>query len=360
MTILILGGYGFAGLPTARLLLENSDVRLVLAGRHLDLAEKEAAELNAAFPGGRVSGRYADASKPETLETAFEGVGMVLVCSATAQYAGQVAQAALKADCDYLDIIYSQKRLMELQALEPKIKEASRCFITEAGIHPGAPATLIRYAAAKFTNLRKVMIAMVISTKHLGSVSSTTELLKDMNDYQGYLYKEGKWQKAGYKQSKTVDFGVFGKRMCIPGESAEIKRLPQELGLTEVGIYLAGFNWFVDYLVFPLGMILGKINKGLGTRMSAKMLLWGCRTFAKPPYGIGIKLEAESAEGQTLNLLASHEDGYEATAIATVACLLQYLDGSANKPGLWMMGHLIDPIRAKDDMAKMGMRFEEI
>jgi len=50
-------------------------------------------------------------------------------------------------------------------------------------------------------------------------------------------------------------------------------------------------------------------------------------------------------------------DGYELTAIPVVATLLQYLDGSARKPGLWMMGHLVKPIRLMMDMEKMGVKF---
>jgi hypothetical protein len=35
--------------------------------------------------------------------------------------------------------------------------------------------------------------------------------------------------------------------------------------------------------------------------------------------------------------------------------LLQYLEGSGRRPGLWMMGHLAEPVRLMKDMEKMGV-----
>jgi len=60
-----------------------------------------------------------------------------------------------------------------------------------------------------------------------------------------------------------------------------------------------------------------------------------------------------------LRLAVSHPDGYELTAVPVAACLLQWLDGSARKPGLWMMGHLAEPLRLFEDMQRMGVKVEE-
>ena len=65
--VLILGGYGGAGRSISRLLLQETDCDVVVAGRHeakaLDLSER----LNAEFPG-RASGVFADASQSESLK----------------------------------------------------------------------------------------------------------------------------------------------------------------------------------------------------------------------------------------------------------------------------------------------------
>ncbi len=361
-TILILGGYGGAGLPTARLLLQESQVRLVLSGRHREKAEETASQLNTEFPGARVAGCYADASDPKSLEAAFQGIDMVVVCSTTTQYTEQVARTALSAGIDYLDIYYPQKTLSVLNALAPAIKEAGRCFINQAGFHPGLPAAFVRYAAPYFSQYKKAIIGTVMNLRNIGSLASAAELVEDLSDYKAYVFRKDQWRPAGYKDLLKIDFGSrFGVRACYPFWLEEMRALPGQCGLEEVGMYVAGFNWFVDYLLMPLEMALGKIRKGFGTSSLTRLMVWGMNTFSRPPFGVVFKLEAEGYKDgvpRSVEIVAQHDDGYVFTAIPTVACLLQYLDGSIAKPGLWMMGHIVDPARLLKDMERMGIKVQ--
>jgi saccharopine dehydrogenase (NAD+, L-lysine-forming) len=61
---------------------------------------------------------------------------------------------------------------------------------------------------------------------------------------------------------------------------------------------------------------------------------------------------------EALNLLLSHPDGYVFTAVPVVACLLQCLDGSAVKPGLWTQAWIVEPERLLQDMQRMGIQLE--
>lgn len=106
--LLVLGGYGNAGLPLARLLLAHTDAIITLAGRSLEKAQRAAACLEVVeCHGGRIGGVRADAADPLSRRQAFDGVTMVVVASSTAQHAGNVARTALAAATDYLDIQYS-------------------------------------------------------------------------------------------------------------------------------------------------------------------------------------------------------------------------------------------------------------
>lgn len=71
-----------------------------------------------------------------------------------------------------------------------------------------------------------------------------------------------------------------------------------------------------------------------------------------------VRVEAEGGTGagrRRAELRMFHKDGYLFTAIPVAAFLLQYLEGTARKPGLWMMGHLADPERLLADMERMGV-----
>jgi saccharopine dehydrogenase (NAD+, L-lysine-forming) len=90
----------------------------------------------------------------------------------------------------------------------------------------------------------------------------------------------------------------------------------------------------------------------------ARLMYWGLRHFSHPPYGTLLKLEAAGECGdkaETASLTLYHADGYWFTAIPAVACLLQVLDRSAWKPGLWFQAHIVEPGRLLRDMQRMGI-----
>jgi saccharopine dehydrogenase (NAD+, L-lysine-forming) len=86
---------------------------------------------------------------------------------------------------------------------------------------------------------------------------------------------------------------------------------------------------------------------------------------SRPPYQVMIAVEAKGLKNGApakVHARVGHPDGYELTAIPVVAYLKQYLDGSARKPGLHMMGQLAEPNRLFEDMERMGANiatFEE-
>ncbi|MBI3362711.1 MAG: saccharopine dehydrogenase NADP-binding domain-containing protein [Chloroflexi bacterium] len=360
-SILILGGYGYAGRLLARHLLAESDAGLVLAGRNAEKAQSLTAQLNAEFAGDRVAGIRADAADSESLRRAFCGIDLVLVAATTVEHTERVARAAVEAGVDYLDIQFSPKRIPVLQSLADEICRAGRCFITEAGFHPGLLTAMVRFVAPHFSHLDTAIVGSVLNPEGgLPSAESVDELIEAFKDYQGQVFKDGRWQTAGSFDVRAIDFGAeFGRRSCYSMFLEEMRSLPDTYpSLNTTGFYVAGFNWFVDYLLTPVIMLSLKLWPERAVRPMGRLLVWGTQKFASPPYGVLLKIEATGEkDGKPLKVEASafHSDGYEFTAIPVVACLLQYLDGSIKRPGLWMMGHLVDPARLFGDMERMGI-----
>ena len=366
ITLLVLGGYGGVGRSLARLLLQETDVYVVLAGRTVEKAKAAAAQFNSIFKGNRVTGIYCDASNAESLKRAFKGVDFVVVASSTARYTEMVARAVLEAGLDYLDLQYSTKKIAVLKTLVQEIQKAGRCFITDGGFHPGLPAALVRYVARYFDRLEKANVGSVIkyNFKELTITDSTAyEFIEEVNDFESLVFRAGQWKRVGMLGMTdyiSMDFGgEFGKQYCVPMFLEEMRPIPEIYpSLRETGFLVGGFNWFVDWLVLPLATIALKICPRIALKPMGKLTKWGLKTFSKPPYGTLLKVEARGQradKAKTIDITLYHQDAYMFTAIPVAACLLQYLDGSIRKAGLWTQANIVEPNRLMKDMERMGV-----
>ena len=356
INILVLGGYGGAGSSISRLLLQETGCDVIIAGRNkakaLDLSET----LNIEFPG-RISGVFADASRPETLAKALQGVDLLISAATTIDYVDQVAGAALHAGIDYLDIHYPQQNIKVLKKMAGKIREEGRCFITQAGFSPGLPSVLIRLAGDHFTRYEKARVGIAMNTR-FEKGGAVNEFIDSLSDFKADIYRDGGWKKAGLSDVVTFDFGgQFGKKQCYPMNLEEMWALPKMTGLEELGIYAAGMNWFVDYLVIPSAFLLGKVHRGLGREIMASLMITGLEKFSPIEEEVVLLLKANGrseAGSKEVTIRVQHGDAYYITAAPVVACVRQYLENKI-KPGLNVMGHAVDPESFVKDMQEMGV-----
>ena len=370
--ILILGGYGNTGLPLARLLLQHSQARILVAGRSIEKGRLTADALNAEFSGERVSACQVDAASPESLANGLCGVDLLVICSSTARYVGLVARAAVESNCDYFDLQYSTEKNKELQSLRGLIEESRLCFITDGGFHPGLPAALIRFGASlRFDRLTHAVVGSVIQVdwSSLNFSSSTIEeLVSEFVNFENKVFKEGKWQPGGalsWLIPRWFEFSHgFGRRYCVPMYLEEMGPLPEFYpDLVETGFFVGGFNWFTDWFITPLAVLLPRIFKTRGLGWSGLLMGWSLRKFSRPPYGTLLKLEARGQKDgneKKLEISVHHRDGYELTAIPAAAYILQYLDGTIKKPGLHFQALVVEPGRFMKDMERMGAQISRV
>ncbi len=309
-----------------------------------------------------VSAVRADAADGQSLREALHGTDLLLVAAPTTKHADTVIRTAIESGADYLDIQLDARKFALLKSLAPEIERAGRCFITEAGFHPGLPAAMVRYAASHLDRLDTAITAGYLNMgRSLPYSEAVDELMEEFRNYQAQVFKDGQWTKPGSYDIRRIDFGeTIGIRKCFSMFFEELRPLPEMYPtLKSCGFYISGSHWVVDWIITPLVIMGLKIAPKHGIKPLGKLMWWGMQTFPKPPYIVILKAEASGERDgkmEKVEVTISHPDGYELTAIPVVACLMQYPDGSARHPGLWMMGHLVEPVRAFKDMEKMGVR----
>ena len=352
--ILILGGYGATGRPLTRHLLAQTDHKIVIAGRNLDKARAFVDSLH----DPRATAAQADAADPASLKAALQGVDFLLVAAPTTHQAETVVCAALEAGVDYLDVQYSDSKLGALHAHEREMHDRGRCFVTEAGYHPGLPSAMIRYAASNLECIESARTAGYLKMGNLRYTEAVDELMEGFLHYQAQIYKNGAWTKPGSWDMRKFDFGPeIGAKTCYSMFFEELRCIPEMYPtLQDTGFYMAGWNLMADMLLTPIVMLGLRIAPRRGIRPLGKLMWWAMNQ-TRPPYRVMLKVEATGQlNGRQAQVTASieHEDGYELTAIPVIALLMQY--NQIRRPGLHMMGHLVEPARLFHDMQRMGVR----
>lgn len=359
-TIAILGGYGRAGSAIARHLVQQTDARLLLVGRNAQRAREAAEKMNAGLPAPRVSWLAADAREGEALRKALQNAHIALICLRTTGFVETVVEAALDTQTDLLDITLNAVEVQDVvRRWRHEILAQGRCFITEAGIIPGMPSALVAYAVARLGTLKKAAIGQVVRPSDWKNREAIAGFLEDLHNlsWGPQVYQDGAWRRPPKGGKRLLDFGPpFGLQTCYPYALPELRDLPDRYGLEELGMYAAGFGHWVTDGLFALFFLLRVGRRGRGARLAARLLDWVVHRFHGPPFGLRVTLRAEGVDGRRMELTLASKDEYEATSIPVVSLLLQYLDGSIRKPGVWTMGHAADPERLLADIERLGMQ----
>lgn len=358
---LILGGYGGVGRRMSEELLKHTLAEITISGRNREKAKVFSDQLRKKYPDRTIQASYADCSDKQSMKIAFENVDLVIITATTPDDIDIIAEAALDSRTDMIDILVRGDVVDKLNKYRKRIVGENRIFITQAGFHPGLPAPFIRYARNFFDEYQSANVVMAMNAI-FEKPESTHEIIHEIGEAKAKILSNGIWKMATYKDALKIQFSDrFGLRQCFPLQMREIYPLKEELGLLDMGVYSAGFNSFVDNLVFPLTMILQSIKKGWGLRLSATLMHWGIKKYYNNRPGVEFRLEAKGLkEGKEIrhSISAFSDNAFEFTSLAVVACIKQYLDNSISKPDLYLMGNVVNPRRIIGDLEQMGIQTE--
>jgi hypothetical protein len=360
LTVAILGGCGRMGLALARVLLQETNVSVRLAGRDRAKLDRAVSELGSSFVPGRVTVCIADARDAEGLAAAVRGARLLAVCTTGAGHTAGIIRSVLEAGVDCIDLRYPQSVAREWCAHEADVKRAGIRVFIQAGHLPGLAGIFLRHLHAKNALIRNVVMATAIRPSQSVSAGAAEEMVDELRDGESGVFAGGRWVRTGRWRVQPVDLGAgFGKRLCVPMPLEELRGLPEEMHLDELAFFVAGFNGFVNGVVAPLVMTLGRLPQAAVRRMLASLMAYGIRRFAHPPFGAVMQIEARVDESSIRRMVAHHEDSYFFAAAAAVGGLNQYFDGSLARPGVSSMSRAADPGRLIRDMSRLGVVVEE-
>jgi len=180
------------------------------------------------------------------------------------------------------------------------------------------------------------------------------------------VYRDGRWKMPWlawlWPYKRVVFAPPFDHFNCVPFFLPELRRIPEEFPTVKVtDFYIAGFNWFVDWVISPLIMVAILLAPKATVKPMGKLLFWGLKRFARPPYETQLLASARGLRGDhqgTVRIVMRHEDAYFFTAAPVVALVKQYFESGIRKTGLWMMGEIADPARLIQQIGEMGIQTE--
>ena len=353
--ILLVGANGYVGRKLANYLLTDTDANVILSGRNGAKLDELRSSLQVIHFAHRIELLELDAANLDI--ASLPEFDLLVNATAAGPHNAMLIRACIERQADWIDMQMTNELLRPPPELLDRIERAGCCFVIQAGFHPGMLAALVRYAARQMDILESAIVGSVIRDKTgLPFTSGVTELVESLRDYKSEIYRDGHWQKLKYADYPTIEFEYdFGKLLTYPVDMPEMRRLPGKLpDLGKTGFFVAGFNWFADYLVTPLIMLSSHILPKQSASLLGRLLSWSTTKFTKPPYGTVVQIDAEGhRDGKSvrLRLALFHDDAYVLTAVTTVAMIKQVLQQTV-RPGINLMGLCCDPVELLADIER--------
>lgn len=337
-TVLVIGGYGFFGARIAAELTKNPSVHVLLAGRDRDKA-RQAAEALALPPGQAVQ---LDASSPN-LADVLRSLRVDTVIHTAGPFQGQrygVAEAAIRAGCNYLDLADGRAFVAGIVALDAQARDRGVTIVSGASSVPALSSAVVDQYLPAFGLLETVRIGISSGARAPG--------LATVMGVFGYCGKpirrleQGSWTEThGWLDLTRYHFpapvgGRWLGSVDVPDLELFPARYPDARNVTFHAGFASGLGhlavWALAHLVkagllgsmIPFAKPLNRLSRWLEPVISDKG-------------GMFVVLEGQDRGGQSMtkrwHLIAQRNDGPYIPCGASIALVNKLAAGQALPKG---------------------------
>jgi saccharopine dehydrogenase-like NADP-dependent oxidoreductase len=237
--ILVLGAYGFFGSRICAALAKNPRIHLILAGR--DLAKATAAAYQLGLSANHA--REVDSTRPD-LAQLLRKLGINIVIHTAGPFQGQgyeVARAAIKAGCHYLDLADGRAFVSGITRLDTEARTASVSVISGASSLPALTSAVVDKYRGEFKRLDSIRIGITS-----GAVIPGIATLRAVLGYCGKPFRtleNGAWIDVhGWLDTQQHEFSKsVGVRRISRCDVPDLDLLPQRYPGVKTVSFHAGF-----------------------------------------------------------------------------------------------------------------------
>lgn len=338
--ILIVGGYGEVGHLLTADLESAHPGRVVIAGRHPELA-----------PG--LHARRVDVDDPTSVEEALEGVRVVAAC--VQQRAPHLLRAAVRRGLAYTSIA---PPWMEWPALEPLRKEARETgarVILAAGIEPGISSVLARDAADRLGGVDTIETALLLGVGDAYGADSMAFIMEELAQPYAVQIEGRPSPTYAFGHSKPVEFPApFGRRSAYTMPFRDQLYYPHTLGARTSIARLALDPPWLGGAISALSHMGGRAwLRREGMRRAIRKAVGGLRSRRSGRDQFALLVEV-AAHGRLVRTSLTGRRQAQATAAGAEA-VLEALCADEVKPGVWLAEEVLPPERFLARIARRGL-----
>lgn len=354
--ILIIGGYGKVGCEVAKMLSVNSQLRIYIAGRNLEKANKVAANLHC-------ESRFIDVTDKQIIEEALIGIDIIINCFiSTNSIDSHIPEIVAKTGLKYIDVAgVPEKHLQKIKTLNDNAKKSGALLLTACGVNPGIVGIIIKHHTELLTEVKKTEVLFTMGSKFNDISVLSLMGIGDLMLMSPRIWKNdtlGLPERNSLKTfiGKPFTKNIFFSPAAITPDIIEILNCHR----IESMKFWSGMEslWTSIFLYFSV-----KMGKTKTKEKSAKLLSRLKKMGSKKKYHSDTNLTIKSIgikNNQTTNIESSfYCTEVFATALAPVITCLLMCNGKLNATGAYYALEVINPDDFISELSNSNIHFKE-